>query len=361
MLIAPSITKDSSFQNSKKSYLNSPLLLLSFLFLMVLAASLLPSISYAHPLAPALLKIDLLSKTQAKVLWKESSSRASSVNLAPVFPSDCRKEDAPVISSVGTGVLYQWEIRCVESLIGKTIMIDGLGQVDATVLVDYGDVEDARTSSLLNQHATNFTVPISLSSQQVIQEYGLSGVMHLMLGWDHILFVLGLFVLLYQRRKTLLLAITAFTLGHSMTLVLVVIGLLPAAGVWIEIFIALSITFLALEILNPNVVWFGFSIKKSPYLLTFVFGLVHGCGFASLLSEMLSNSSTKLLPLVSFNIGIEIGQCIMLLLFAAVATTLNKLFLGSSSLKLSQWKLPAVGYGLGVMSVYWLILRSAEL
>jgi len=335
------------------------------------------SLAFAHPLAPSLLKIDITTEKTARILWKESTVNTSGVTLLPVFPAGCYKESEPTLSTVDSAVLYQWNIYCNNTLVGEGINIQGLRGVKATVLVDFGDVDGNRTSVLLAGHRTSFVVPAAITSTQLMSEYGYSGIVHLISGWDHVLFVLGLFVLLYKNTKSLLLAVTAFTVGHSVTLVVVSLAVVSINEVLVESFIALSILILALEILNPTVRWFGFSIKSHPYLLTGFFGLVHGCGFASILAEMLSNNASKLLPLVSFNVGIELGQCIILSILVAFALS-NKLMNKSRKTIINgfsdsaqsnnssagfllqnglEWKQYCIGYGLGVMSVYWLILR----
>ncbi len=327
------------------------------------------SVLFAHPLAPALLKIDVEPGGRARVLWKESMTKVANVNLAPVFPLGCRRLNEPSVSNVDSGVLYEWEIHCVGAWVGEEIVIQGLSTVDATVLVDYGDAGGERASVLLTRHQSRFVIPETVTVLKTIEGYTYSGVVHLMSGWDHLLFVFGIFVLLYQQRKKMLLAITAFTIGHSTSLIFIGLNLAPALGVWIEILIALSITCLALEILNVkknvNAKSFVFSVKDYPFRLTAFFGFIHGCGFALVLKEMLSNTSDKLLPLVSFNIGIELGQCIMLLLFMSVSVLLSKL--GRLSpyqvlhKRLVGWVMPFLGYSLGIMSMYWVLFRSADI
>jgi len=221
------------------------------------------------------------------------------------------------------------------------------------VLVDFGDIAGNRTSTLLGSARDSFVIPHKITAETVVTEYGLSGILHLLLGWDHVLFVVGLFLLLRRHLRKLLLAVTAFTLGHSVTLVIVSLGFIPVGGVLIESFIALSILFLALEILNPSLQQWRFSIKKAPYFLTAGFGLIHGCGFAAVLTEMLSNKATKLLPLVSFNVGIELGQCIILLVLLVL------LWVSKFVPRRLQWSSRWIGYGMGVMSVYWLLSWTA--
>ncbi|OUR93225.1 hypothetical protein A9Q81_15445 [Gammaproteobacteria bacterium 42_54_T18] len=348
---------------------NKRTLTLLVMILTLALSMILSSTSYAHPLAPALIKIDVQPEGRVKILWKESIAKTANVNLFPVFPQGCNKLNEPRVSNVDSGMLYEWEMLCMESWVGEKIVIQGLSEIDATVLVDYGDVGGQRTSVLLTRHQSGFIIPENVTILKTIKGYTYSGVVHLLSGWDHLLFVFGVFVLLYQQSRRMLLAVTAFTVGHSTSLVFIGLDLAPALGVWIEILIALSITFLALEILNVNTRNFVFGIKDHPYGLTAFFGLIHGCGFALVLKEMLSNTSDKLLPLISFNVGIELGQCIMLVFFMGISILLrklsrlsgNKVWYQTLYKRVERRAMPFWGYSLGIMSMYWVAVRSVDI
>ena len=356
---------------------NKRLLTISMLISALILSLGLPSELFAHPLAPALIKIDVQPEGRVKVLWKESIAKTANVNLFPVFPQGCKKLNEPNISSVNSGMLYEWEILCDKLWAGERIFIQGLSAVDATVLMDYGDIGGERTSVLLTRHQSDFIIPETVTMLKTIEGYTYSGVVHFLSGWDHLLFVFGLFILLYQQRRKMLLAVTAFTIGHSASLFFIGLNLAPAMGGWIEVLIALSITFLALEILNVsanvnaniNTRSFVFGIKDHPYRLTAFFGLIHGCGFALVLKEMLSNTSDKLLPLISFNIGIELGQCIMLLFFMGISILLrwlsrlprNKTRYQTLYNRATQQTMSFWGYSLGIMSMYWVVVRSVDI
>ena len=348
---------------------NKRLLTISMLIFALILSLGFPSGLFAHPLAPALIKIDVQPEGRVKVLWKESIAKTANVNLFPVFPQGCKKLNEPNISSVNSGMLYEWEILCDKLWAGERIVIQGLSAVDATVLMDYGDIGGERTSVLLTRHQSNFIIPETVTMLKTFEGYTYSGVVHFLSGWDHLLFVFGLFILLYQQRRKMLLAVTAFTIGHSASLFFIGLNLAPAIGVWIEILIALSIAFLALEILNVNTKSFVLGIKDHPYRLTAFFGLIHGCGFALVLKEMLSNTSDKLLPLISFNIGIELGQCIMLLFFMGISILLrrlsrlprNKTRYQTLYNRATQQAMSFWGYSLGIMSMYWVVIRSVDI
>lgn len=312
---------------------------------------LLSSYSYSHQLAPALLKLNLDSENTATLFWKESESRPRGTQVGPIFPESCQKTKEPSIEQRNKALFYQWQISCSEPLIGQTIKITGMDKSKTNALIVFTDMEGRKTTTLLSQEAFSFTIPSEITAFDTFKQYMLSGIEHLIFGWDHVLFVLGLFAILLQRLKTLFWAVTAFTVGHSITLLSASLGFIPFNTQLVEILIALSITLLAIELLRPENRPTPFSIKERPYVLTFSFGLVHGCGFASVLEEYLSQESSILLPLLSFNIGIEVGQ-ILLLVVAYIVIRVAQL----SKVVVPKPKL-MTAYIIGSMSIYWLIPR----
>ncbi|NRB21888.1 HupE/UreJ family protein, partial [Candidatus Dependentiae bacterium] len=227
--------------------------------------------------------------------------------------------------------------------------------------------EGRRTTNLISSTQQFFIIPASLSTWLTVKQYLLSGAEHLLTGWDHVLFVIGLFVLLFQRRRIMILAITAFTLGHSLTLLSASMGFIPFNPQVVEIFIAITLIVLAMEILNLNKPSHPWAIRHHPFILTFVFGLIHGFGFASVLSDALTQEGQLWVPLLSFNIGIEIGQ--LLILSICLTITSPYILLKKDLLKeviLNTWvkeglnthhTQTVIGYVLGIMSSYWLISR----
>lgn len=324
----------------------------SFLLLMLLWSVVATEHANAHPLAPFLLKIELISEHSASLFWKESELKPQGIQVGPIFPEDCHKISVPDIQQTNGSSTYQWSIDCKHSLIERSIRIEGLEASRGNVLVAFTDASGNAASTLLTGENNNFIIPKTLNHWRIAKNYVFSGIEHLLLGWDHLLFVTGLFVLLFHQIKRLLFAITAFTAGHSITLLLASMGYLPFNPQWVEILIALSITALGLELLSTEKPAQRFSIRKSPYLLTFFFGLIHGCGFASVLAEALSKEAQVALPLFSFNLGIEIGQGIVLLALTALFYPFIRII--KTNIKQSNG---VAGYVLGAMSVYWLISR----
>lgn len=336
-----------------------PMGMMRFIILGLLLQS---SVGYGHALAPSLLSVTLSTDTEGWVVWKEPSNRARGSELAPVFPAGCKRQQDPTISLEGNAVEYRWPLRCDRSLMGRRILIQGLDESPLSVLVEVSGPHGHYGSQLLGREQPFFRLPAqtetTASAWQTVTTYLSSGIYHLWSGWDHLLFVFALFVLLKKTPGVLLGAVTAFTVGHSVTLAAVSLGWIGVNSQWVEQAIAVSLLFMAFELLSSQREGKGVSITRWPYLLTGGFGLLHGLGFASVLSELLSRNATKLLPLMSFNIGIEIGQCILLLLLAGLLAMGQKIPYSHIAHRVLRWRRVVVGYGIGMMSMYWLMMRG---
>ena len=205
--------------------------------------------------------------------------------------------------------------------------------------------------SMLNTEKTEFMIPAEPTALAVMQEYSWLGADHIWGGIDHLLFVFGL-LLLVGGGKRLVGTITAFTLGHSITLSLVVLGYFEYPVALVEFAIALSIFVLALELARENK---GDFFHRNPWWLAGGFGLLHGMGFAGALVEVGLPQSELPLALLFFNIGIEVGQLAFIFAVLAVWMLLRRV--------LAQWQqqlLPVPVYVLGVLSTMWCIERGLE-
>jgi hydrogenase/urease accessory protein HupE len=199
-----------------------------------------------------------------------------------------------------------------------------------------------------------FTLKRSPGAGEVILTYTWLGIEHILLGFDHLLFVLAL-VMIVRGMKSLLLTVTAFTVAHSITLVLATLGIANLPGPPVEAAIALSIVFVAVEILHLRQGREGLAVRK-PWLVAFAFGLLHGFGFAGALAEVGLPQNAIPLALAFFNVGVEIGQ----LLFIAVVLLLMWLArLLLSNLLLERAPL-LVAYGIGGLASYWVIERTVS-
>ena len=330
----------------------------------MLAGFYLPEALRAHPMAPSLLELRE-SDGSVLVLWKISLLNPQAANLQPLLPPPCRIlssgwEDAPTVERVhNTGLIRRWTYDCGPAgLEGRRIAVEGLERTDLSVLLRavLGDGRTART--ILQPDSTSYLIPKLPTSMQVAGDYLVLGIGHILSGFDHLLFVLGL-LLLVRARRALLLTVTAFTLGHSVTLALAALGLVQLPSAPVELAIALSIWILALELTRGEGKrsWAG----RSPWRMAALFGLLHGFGFASALAEAGLPQGDIPLALLCFNSGIEVGQ----LAFIVVALTLQAalgwlLRRGGAEFGVQPLRTPAA-YLIGAISTYWCLHRGAAL
>jgi hydrogenase/urease accessory protein HupE len=188
---------------------------------------------------------------------------------------------------------------------------------------------------------------------QVLTTYIVIGIEHILLGLDHLLFVAGL-VLLVGFQRQLVWTVTAFTLAHSLTLALSVTNVVALSQAPVEIVIALSILLVATESLDKRITL----ARRYPWLVAFVFGLVHGLGFAGALREVGLPEHELPLSLLAFNLGVEFGQLVVVFGLYLISLLLNKL---QSSRQLIRPVTVISAYGVGILGAYWTLSRSAEL
>jgi hydrogenase/urease accessory protein HupE len=235
--------------------------------------------------------------------------------------------------------------------------VDGLDRTSTDVLVRFEFGDGAGEARRLTAGAPAFTIPDRASGLEVAQTYLLYGVEHIALGLDHIAFVLALLLLIDGGRR-IVVTITAFTLAHSLTLGGAALGLVHVPGPPVEAAIALSIVFVASEVVHagqgkPGLTW------RHPALVAFVVGLLHGFGFAAALAEVGLPRDSIPVALAFFNVGVEIGQ----LLF--IATVLCVLALGRRMLRAGHARQPArlsalPPYVIGSVAAFWLVQRVAS-
>ena len=263
-------------------------------------------------------------------------------NLGPVslsLPKDCESNSIEAFQE-SKYLTEKISMQCANPIKGKSIFIDGLSILnDALVTIKFLNGE--RFEGLVSLKDSKLTIPKEV--QVFPTGYFALGVEHLIGGPDHLLFVFGLLFVIFGWRN-LLKTITAFTLAHSLTLGLSVFEIVNLPSITIEALIALTIIYLALEISEDR------GKDRTPWIMAFGFGLLHGFGFAGALGEIGIANEQLLLSLLFFNIGIEIGQLIMIPIFLIIIWILQKIKLNFSITKLSS-------YAIGGMGSFWLIER----
>jgi hypothetical protein len=328
----------------------------SLRLLLTLAMTLLVTqFAHAHRFAPSLLKVSEIGPDQYHMVWKTPAQGTSNVPLRPEWPSSCEVRNASPPQLEGTGKVSSWQLHCTDlgedGLVGDTLGISGLGANQASAMVMVALLDGRQYQEVLNAEQPEFVIPAQSSAGEVMSDYSLLGMDHIWSGIDHLLFVFGL-LLLVGGGTRLLWTITAFTLGHSITLSLVTLGFFDYPVALVEFTIALSIFVLAVELTRTSrhdILW------RNPWWLAGGFGLLHGMGFAGALAETGLPQDNVPLALLFFNVGIEIGQIAFIAVVLALWFVLRR--------PLATWQdrlLPVPIYILGALSAMWCIERGLE-
>ena len=306
----------------------------------------------AHEVRPAYLELSEIQPGLFRVLWKVPTQGELRLPLDPVVPSHCTDDTPKKIVSTPSFSVERWTVRCPRGLPGQEIAIQNLEITLTDALVRLELLDGASQTALLRPGAPSFVVAREPSLAQVARTYFVLGVEHILLGIDHLLFVLALLFIVEGRRK-LLLTITAFTVSHSITLAMATLGFVHIPGAPVEAVIALSIVFLATEIVHgrqgrPTMT------HRRPWLVALAFGLLHGFGFAGALAEVGLPGSAIPLALLLFNLGVEAGQVVFIAAALLGWALLKKL----SHTRLDDaWAVPT--YSIGALAAYWTVERVA--
>jgi hydrogenase/urease accessory protein HupE len=300
----------------------------------------------AHEVRPAYLAIEEVSEGLHRVTWKQPVLGDRRLPLDPVLPEHCEVLNDGLPEHTGAALIIRWEVRCDFS--HGLIMIDGLSRTLTDVMVRITPLESEPISRMLKPDDP----VLDLSDPAPpIAAYLFFGVEHLLFGIDHILFVIGL-VLFIRDRWMLLKTITAFTLAHSITLALSVLDLVRLPQGPVEAVIALSILYLARELMLPESQRSAL-MRIRPWLMAFTFGLLHGFGFAGALADIGLPRNDLALSLFLFNVGIEVGQ----LLVIAVMLGAGWLVRRTGVFHASIWQQTFTTL-MGVAAAYWTIDRT---
>lgn len=305
----------------------------------------------AHESRPAFLDIRELSPGQYDVVWKRPMRGDYVIGFTVAWPEGCR----PTLQSERTvpgASVAQMRLDCgAAGLNGRDISIGRLPETSAEVLVRIAFADGGTQTNLLRPASARMTVTGPRGALAVGVEYGVLGFDHILAGMDHLLFVLGL-TLIVGGGWRLVKTITAFTAAHSLTLALSTLGLVRVAPVPVEAVIALSIVFLARELLLLQHGQPGLT-SRAPWLVAFVFGLLHGLGFAGALREIGLPQGDIPLALLAFNIGVEAGQ------MAFVAAVLAGIWLlrRPRLQVLPKWAGQIPAYTIGSIAAFWTIER----
>ena len=306
----------------------------------------------AHEVRPAYLELkeEASSLGTFDVLFKTPMQGDLRLALSVTFAGEVEGA-SPVVSRVSENAMVQtWRVRATNRLAGQQVRIVGLENTvsDALLRVEFADGRS--WIQRLTPASPQVTIPAAPSSSHVGAIYWGLGVEHILFGFDHLLFVLGL-ILITANLRQLVKAITAFTMAHSITLSAAVLGFVHVPTKPVEVAIALSIAFVAVENIHAREGKAGIAVQ-APWLVAFVFGLLHGFGLASALSEIGMPAGHIPLALMFFNIGVEIGQLLFVAAVIAVAA-----FVRLIPISTPRWAPLVPPYLIGSVAMFWVIQR----
>jgi hydrogenase/urease accessory protein HupE len=301
-----------------------------------------------HEVRPAYLRIQQTAEEQYDVLWRVPARGDLRLGIYVQLPGHCTAPAQPLAwYEEGTWV-ERWTAFCPGGLSGHRVEISGLSFTVVDALARVERLDGTTQIQRLTPAEPGFAVTEAESWGQVARTYTMLGVEHILLGIDHLLFVLALLMLVPSLR-TLFWTITAFTLAHSLTLAAATLGWVHVPQAPVEAVIALSILFVAMEIVHwrqgrPGVT------RRWPWLVAFTFGLLHGFGFAGALSAIGLPEHAIPLALLFFNVGVELGQLLFIAAVFAVSLILKRFTWPGWA-----WRVPV--YAIGTMAAFWTIER----
>ena len=305
----------------------------------------------AHEMRPAYLQLKQTGADTYDLFWKVPAvSDSMRLSLYVQLPDACSNLAPPRASFANGAYTEQWSVNCAGGLSGSTVRIGGLSATLTDVLVRVERLDGSEQVTRLASSSPSFTVEAAPHRLEVARTYLLLGIEHILTGVDHLLFVSGL-LLLVTGFRCLLLTVSAFTLSHTVTLTLATLGFVHVPPAPVEAAIALSILFVAYEVLRKKETPKGLAQRK-PWLVAFSFGLLHGLGFAGGLSAAGLPVAHIPLALGFFSAGVEVGH------FSFVASAVLLLAaIRHWTMKFPTWSWRLPPYAIGSVATYWLIVR----
>lgn len=323
---------------------------MSVVRLLLLALVLLAGPARADELRPGYLELTQLSASQWRMTWKAPLRTGLVSRAAPVPPGNCTA-DTGTRDLTATALLVVRTLTCRGPISGQTVAVSGLDATITDVLLRVAPKDGPVQTARLTPGSAKAMIHREADRWEVARTYFVIGIEHILFGFDHLFFVLAL-VLLLQRGWVVARAVTAFTVAHSITLIGTTLGFLGLPQRPVESVIALSIMFLAVEIVKSGQGTTRLS-QRVPWLVAFLFGLLHGFGFAGALKEIGLPQGEVPMALLTFNLGVEAGQLFIVVVALAVLAVIRRW--------LPQQLRPVIlgaTYVIGITASYWFIERT---
>ena len=304
----------------------------------------------AHPLAPALLEVRQGDAGRADVEWRVPALRRPGPTPTPTLPARCRDVTPRDTALDGMAVRTRWTVDCGDAVgPGDAIAVQNVDPSGAVVRVLLRD--GSRAERLVLPDEPTFVIPTAPHGWEAMAAYLRLGIQHILSGPDHLLFVFGL-VLLSGTLRRIAATVTAFTVGHSLTLAAAVLGYVHFWQPAIEAAIAASVFALAVELARDPAK--PTAMRRHPWVMAGLFGLLHGLGFATVLTEAGLSRADLPRALLAFNVGIEFGQ----LLFVEAVLALRWL-VARVPVAFPAWARAVPLYAMGTLAAYWWLERTA--
>jgi len=306
--------------------------------------------SDAHEVRPAYLQITETAAHRYDVLWKQPALGNVAVRLVPHLSNGWLEAKPTEVESTASFIIKRWRNLPATGLQGTEIRIEGLEHTITDVLVSV-TVHDGQTlQTVLKAAQPNLTLEFNRHAGLSTLSYLRLGIEHILTGFDHLLFVLGLALLVSSRWK-LAKTLSAFTVAHSLTLASTALGWISVQSRLIEALVALSIVFVAVELVH---FYRGerHLTARLPWAIAFIFGLLHGFAFAGALAEVGLPGHAIAQSLLLFNVGVEIGQLAFVSVVWGVLWALSKL-----PNRWPAWSRLITPYAIGSCAVFWLLQR----
>ena len=313
----------------------------------------------AHEVRPGYLEIREVQPGAYDVMWKVPARGEFRLGLYVGLPKDCK--GAPTSGAMmGGAFVERFRATCAGGLTGKVVTIDGLSATRTDVLARVERIDGTTQTTRLTPESPSFEVTAAPSMFEVARTYFVLGVEHILLGVDHLLFVLGLLFLVGNWRR-LVATVTAFTVAHSITLAAATLGLVHVSQAPVEAAIALSVVFVAAEILHAAQGRPGLT-ARAPWVVAFVFGLLHGFGFAGALRSFGLPETDIPVALLFFNVGVEAGQLMFIAAVVAVLSLVGRLISRRRAGDHGPWHAEdlirtPIAYLVGSTAAFWVVQR----
>jgi hydrogenase/urease accessory protein HupE len=322
------------------------------LILLLLATLAFTPAATAHEIRPAFLQVREIEPQVYDFLWKTPARGDMRLALNVIQPAGCANVSDPRATLVDGAVIQRWRTQCEGGLVDKTLAIENLPQTLTDAIVRIELIGRSPQTLRLTPDQPSAAIPDRQPWTEVAASYFVLGVEHILFGFDHLLFVLALLILVRDPRR-LIGAVTAFTIAHSLTLAGTTFGWVRLPIAPVEATIALSILFVAVEIMRVHAGQESLTARL-PWLASFAFGLLHGFGFAGALREIGMPEDATPLALLFFNLGVEAGQLAFIAAVLASLWAYRRLAPAPPA-----WALRAPVYVIGAAAAFWFIERTA--